>query len=214
MRRIASLLAAALVATAIGVLAPASPASATDVCAGLNGTALLNTGLLYPVTVVPDANTATLSVNVLQATTTNFTVNFGTGVGTCAIGGPLTAGGTVSGWCGLSSGSGATNDGFRFAWIGIGGTLILTGGLVGVVNAIPDVPGGQSCNQNKGGGATRFIVTGLALKAHCAVKSKSLTTVAIPPTLVTPVAGPPLTVNVHTGTWHVWTKVCVASAQL
>jgi hypothetical protein len=91
----------------------------------------------------------------------------------------LFASGTVSGWCGLSSGHGSTHNGHRFAWLGVGGELVLTGELVGVVNAVPNVLGGQSCASQQG--ASQFLVQGGAVKVDCPtelVKSKASTNVA------------------------------------
>jgi hypothetical protein len=155
MKRIAMLLSAATVATAVAMFAPASPVSAdTDVCAG-TGTAQLSGGLVYPA-IDPNAR------NV------GFSFSFSAGACVAKPEG-LFASGTVSGWCGLSSGRGATHQGHRFAWLGVGGELVLTGEVVGVVNAVPNALAGQSCTTNPGG-ASQFLVQGAALKVHCTVK--------------------------------------------
>ena len=239
-RRLAMLLSATLVAGIAAVLVPASPASAgVHVCAG-TGTAALTQGLTYPVTVgaaAPPAvplppNPHPVHVTVTQQPrTTGF--SFTLGVGTCVNSNvptvkppPVTATGTVSGWCGLSSGTGSlllgTNP--RFAWIGIGGLLVITGGVAGVVNAIPNTLAGQSCN-NSIAGANSFLVQGLVVAYdHCNPATKHLPgfegdlaiTTDIPPgvlqsTLISGPLGTPLVlVSIHAaGTWHIWTKLCV-----
>ena len=207
-RRLAMLLSAALVATVIGVFAPASPASATGVCVGALGTATVTGGALsYPVVA------GTFGVQVRQPVNATFNVNFPAATGTCVNSNTpgflkgLTAAGTVSGWCGHSSGSGSTADGYRFAWVSAGSILVLTGGLTGIVNAIPDTLNGHSCNAAKPGGASAFIVSGVVLKLHCNVsKTKVTTPLPIPATLTTVVPG---VLSVHTGSPTYNVKVCV-----
>lgn len=128
----------------------------------------------------------------------------------------LSAWGVVSGWCGLSSGVGVTADGFRFGWVGVGSILVVTGGIVGVVNAVPDTLAGETCNRNKNDGALQFLLASAGLKMHCVAKQKTLTEVAVPNgALVTVNTLPVQTVNIHLdGTWHVTTKTCVNSPVL
>ena len=234
-RRLAMLLSATLVAGAAAILVPASPASAgVHVCAG-TGIAVLTTGLTYPATTVaavPPAvplppNPHPVHVTVThQARTTGFSFGFGP-AGACVNSNPtppgpgnvkfsVNADGLVSGWCGLSSGTGTLRLGNnpRFAWVGIGGTLILTGGVTGVVAAVPDTLAGHSCNSHAG--ASQFTVVGdVVANDHCTVKSKSLipinNTGTLQTTLISGPTGTPLVaVSTHaTGTWHVWTKACV-----
>lgn len=233
-RRIASLLAVGLLAAVIGVLVPSSPASGgVHVCGGA-GTATTGAGLLYPVSAVPPV-TGLLPplphphIVVHQATNTTFGFEFSI-AGACANTNPtppgpgnvkltVTANGVVSGWCGLSSGSGVLNLGAspRFAWIGIGGFLVLTGGLIGIVNAVPNVAAGESCNGLPHQGADNFIVTGAAIAFdHCALKSKGLTPVTVPTGGLTTVnLLPAATVSIHSeGNWHIWTKVCAPTPLL
>jgi hypothetical protein len=217
-RRLAMLLSATLVAGIAAVLVPASPASAgVHVCGGV-GTAELATGLTYPETVTTALPPHPVHSTVQQPRTTGFL--FTLDVGTCANSNAPTvkttvdAVGVVSGWCGLSSGSGnlALGNNPRFAWVGVGGTLVLTGGVVGVVNAVPDTLAGSTCNSNAG--ATDFLVNGAVVASdHCTAKTKTLTTTPVDPTLTTmlisPNGTPVAAVSTHTGPWHVWTKACV-----
>ena len=150
-----------------------SPASAdVDVCAG-TGTATLNQPLTYP--------------GIGGPVTTGF--SFGFTAGTCVFKAGLSATGTVSGWCGLSSGQGETNSGHRFVWQGVGGELVLVGEVNGVVNAIPDALQGESCIT----GADRFLVQGAVEKSHC-------------------VGGTKVKTNTSAGGWTVYGKVCVAAS--
>ncbi|HVF74323.1 MAG TPA: hypothetical protein VM938_04690 [Acidimicrobiales bacterium] len=152
-RRLALLLAAASIAT-VGMLAPTSPASAdTDVCAG-TGTATLGApGLGYPV--------------VTPSRTVPF--SFGFTAGTCTpVKTSLSASGTVTGNCGLSTGSGSTTNGHSFSFTSTGTVLVLTGDLSGTVSAVPDATHSGSCTN---GTATRFLITGEVVKTHGTVPS-------------------------------------------
>ncbi|HVF74321.1 MAG TPA: hypothetical protein VM938_04680 [Acidimicrobiales bacterium] len=149
-RRLALLLAAASIAT-VGMLAPTSPASAnTDVCAG-TGTATLSVGFGYPVN----------TVHVLHPHTANF--SFGFTAGTCVSKTSLSASGTVTGYCGLSSGGGATTNGHSFNFTSTGTVLVLTGDVTGTVSAAPDPTHSGSCTNET---ATRFLITGEVVKSH------------------------------------------------
>src|SRR5688572_21137334 len=133
-RRLASLLSAALLGSALMMLAPASPAGAQGLCVGALGDAVLGSGLTYPLT--PAAPT------VRPAVQTNFGVNFPLGTAVC-VNAPgalksLSATGTLSGWCGHSSGAGTTNSGEDFTWVSAGHLLVVTGELTGVGNVVPD----------------------------------------------------------------------------
>ncbi|HEX2039385.1 MAG TPA: hypothetical protein VHF47_06590 [Acidimicrobiales bacterium] len=112
-----------------------------------------------------------------------------------------------------------TTTGYRFAWVSVGGTLIITGGLVGSVTAAPDALSGQSCAT----GALGFIIAGGVAFTQCNVlKTKSqttpgddtwlvLTTGELLHQLVTPVAGTNLHFTIAGGNYHVWWKVCVGT---
>lgn len=162
-RRIASLLSVAALVAACAVLTPAPGASAsTGVCAG-TGVATTGAPLTYPITMNP-----TPSVPVQQPPVgTSFF--FGIQVGGCVnVPGTtkgVTATGNLLGWCGHVSGSGVTGDGFTFSFVSVGNVLVLTGGLVGVVNAVFDAVNGEDCNT----GADNFLITGAAVKQHCNV---------------------------------------------
>ena len=77
----------------------------------------------------------------------------------------LTAIGVFTGWCDYSTGRGVTDKGQQFAWIGIGYQLVLTGGLTGRLNFVPDVTSGDSCAV--GTGADRFLAWGGGLLWSC-----------------------------------------------
>ncbi len=159
-RRIALLLAASAVATTFALGAGAAPASAdTDLCAG-TGSANLSASLFYP-----------------GGAPVTASFSFGFTVGAChAKPEGLFAAGTVTGWCGLSVGAGATHNGHRFHWLGVGGELILTGEVTGVVNAVPNALANQFCST----GANSFLVQGAVAKTHCANKTKSNTDIPTP----------------------------------
>jgi len=206
-RRIASLLGAALVLSALAVLSPAPASADTNVCAG-QGIANVAPGLTYPVTAVT-TTAPSLDVRVRQPRTSGFAFNFT--IGTCApdLGKALNATGTLTGWCGHSSGQGVTSNGHAFSFVSAGSFLLITGEVTGIVNAIPDptlLPG-NSCNSDTG--AFRFLVTGAALLHHCvAVNTVTLQTVPIPPGLTVTTVGP-ITVGVHTGPLSEHVRVCI-----
>lgn len=140
-RRIALLLTAALVS----LIAP-SPASAhSDVCGG-QGIARLGGGFGLPP----------------EAATVDFTFQYGV-LGVCASTTSLTAIGTVTGACGLSTGSGITNSGHTFSFTSQGTVLILTGQVTGSMSAVADPGAAGNCVD---GNATRFLITGVATLTH------------------------------------------------
>jgi hypothetical protein len=211
-RRLASLLSAALVATAAAFFVPASPASATGVCAFFLGNANTSAPMTYPVTVVPNSFGPSITATVQQPVHTTFNLSFTTG--TCVnLPGVLKwlwVTGTVSGWCGHSSGNAVTNTGERFAWVSAGGLAVLTGGLTGIAHWEPDIINGETCNANKGLGADRFLVDLVALKTHCNItKTKVTQTFGAPSTLQTVLNFGVLTVNLHTGPVTYDVKVCL-----
>ncbi|MEA3075093.1 MAG: hypothetical protein QOF60_1 [Actinomycetota bacterium] len=171
-RRLAVLLTAALVGALALIIPTASPASAatTGVCAGVGFAS--TPPLTYPIT--PGSAPGFAAAN-------SGAFNFSLDNGACVPGaGTLTASGNLAGYCGLSGGTGVTNTGNSFGYIGIGSILLITGQVVGVVNATPDVVfTGQSCTT----GATRFIVTGVAVGIDAALPCASLV-VGNLPTLV------------------------------
>ena len=148
MKHVVRGLVAALLTIAVGVVAP-SPASAhTEVCVG-QGT----------------ATTPPLYYAFFSSSSTG-TFQFGIGTGICLPGmGVLNASGTLSGWCGLSLGSGTVN-GHKFHFVGAGSLLVLgpqtlpalSSLVVGVANLVPDVT--TTPAQNCLTGATKFLVTG------------------------------------------------------
>lgn len=179
MRRLVSLVCATAFAAVLVVAAP-TPASANGVCAGATGTATLSTPLVYPGVELTPRSAA-------------FAVGFS--VGAClnittappgAVVKSLTATGTLNGYCGTSSGTGVTGDGHSFSWVSAGTFLLLTGGLQGVVSAIPDAVNGESCLT----GADVFVVSGVAVKQHCVVELVFLQPTAL---------------------LHYWTRICVVS---
>jgi hypothetical protein len=213
-RKLAVLLAAMLAGATSMVLTP-SPAAATDVCAG-TGTADVTPGLLYPVT----ANSGP-QARLLIGDSTQHTFSFGFTTGTCA---PNLTKSTVSpfatgvllGYCGHSFGFGTTWNGHSFAWVSVGGTLVITGHLIGVVNAVPNPTiAGNSCihvgttADLATAGALTFIINGAVLLVHCS----SLTTVdQLTPLVTTGVLPSPAAhVTVDIG-HHVWASVCVPTA--
>ena len=150
--RLAAFVAAVSAVSGLSVFAPARPAAAVWVCAG-QGTAVTGSPVYYP---------------GLGPTPLN-TFVFALGLGVCAHSSSgttdktVTASGIFLGWCGLSSGLGNLGQGDLFAWIGVGGMLVVTGHVVGVVNAGPDLASGESCTT----GADRFLVVGGLVLPNC-----------------------------------------------
>ena len=162
-----------------------------------------STGFTNPVVT---AGTATTVTGPRMGT---FSMNLSPGVcfETGGTIGSLTANGLMSGWCGLSSGDGVTNSGGRFAWIGAGGLLVMTGALNGMLNLVPDTLAGHSCHNNAG--ASQFIVAMGGLRLHC-VKTfphtgTLLLTIPIPATWTLPTPF----FHIHTNPWHIWVKTCL-----
>jgi len=181
-RRIAMLVSAVLAASTLAVLASSRAASANALCAG-SGLFNLSQGLVFPlsdITVSPGVPT-TVTIHGLRTATFSFVLGL---TGACLPGGTVDAFGTLHGWCGHSAGTGITSDGFHFGYISVGFILVITGGVTGVANTIPDTLAAQSCALT-GPGASQFIVTGLAAKIHCSLLN----------TLVTQLAGLPGTHN-------------------
>lgn len=145
-------LAIAAVGVASFMVLPASPASAdTAVCAGTGVATLTGDTLEYPV-----PSQAAVGG---PFSTAGFTFGL---TGVCVPGGGLTAGGTVNGWCGDSYGNGTANVNHDFGFVGLGSVLIISGEVIGVVQATPDATTGHSCTT----GAGRFLVQGAGLGWH------------------------------------------------
>lgn len=166
-RKVAMLAVVSAVSGVLMMFSPATPAQAVpvhDACVGA-GSATLGSPLGYPL--------GTTAGTFSSAHSSNFTFHFNT-ASVCALGGPaLSATGTVHGWCGLSTGTGVTSTGGTFMWVGLGGTLVVTGQIVGLVNAVPDTLAGSSCANHS---ASRFLVNGLGLQQSCSVVNTSVGT--------------------------------------
>ena len=149
MKRRFGLLAAAAVLATVGIVAP-SPASAdTAECAG-TGTATLDQDFGLP---------------VLTSLTADFTFTLTAGgcVGTDGVLTPLTASGTVTGACGLSTGRGTAN-GHHFNFTSTGTVLVLTGPQAfGTVSAVEDPLDQGSCTNKT---ARNFLITGQVTLTH------------------------------------------------
>lgn len=198
-RRVAIVLGVAFAASGISLTA-APPAAATDVC---GFTAIMHTGsLVYPVTVQPGLTLVT----VHQPRTVGFGIALP--VGTCVssdgtLTKTFTAGGTMTGWCGHSSGQGTANDGANFAWVQVGNTMVVTGHIVGTLTVTPNptIPANDCLT-----GAKTFIVAGNVVLLHCTVLTSSLVTMPIPPTLTLVIPG---TLSVHTGPMTYHSSLCL-----
>jgi hypothetical protein len=144
--RIGLLIATAAIASAT-FFSPTPASAHTDVCVG-TGVAVLSNGLGVPA--LHPANDANFT----------FQLGGGVGVGVCLAKAQLNAHGTVSGHCGLSTGEGTTTNGHEFKFTGVGTVLVLTGEVVGTVEALEDPLDSGSCLTKS---ATRFLVTGEAV---------------------------------------------------
>jgi hypothetical protein len=230
-RRIAVAVAMLLAATTVVLFGPVRPASAWVVCGG-TGAAAVAPGLLYPVLLgigLPGAPAAGKDhvVDVLIGTPLVIhTFTFGFAVGGCvhppAVGvAPAPAAGVLTGYCGHSVGAG-TFAGQPFSFVSVGGVLILTGHVVGIVNAVPapltgscahfaTAPGGPFALPS---GATAFVVTGGAVGFNC--------TNALPPTdVIVPLAasdtllgGPMVGLHLYLDAHLYFTATCVGSPVL
>ena len=205
MRRAARVVAGVLVVGAV-TLIPAPSARAVGVCAGI-GTMTTAQGLFDPVTTsISTTEVATVRLPV----TTNFFLGLTSRGGVCVhtLGvetffGDPSASGTVSGWCGHHSAEGVTSHGESFAWVAAGRTAVFTGAFVGVALLVTPLTADTRCNN-----ATNFEVTGIVGgKTHCE-STAGLTPVPVPPSSTTPAPG----VDIQTGPWHLWTKVCIPTA--
>ena len=164
-RRTAMLVAVTAVSGVMTMFPPTSTPAQANVhaaCASVGGTAHLHSPLTYPTGPSHSAS---------------FTFHLDPDLSECT-GAPdnLSASGTVHGWCGLSSGSGVTSAGTSFGWVGVGGTLVLSGGLSGAVNAVPNVVLGDLCST----GADDFVINGAVVNHSC--KAASLPPVSVPMT--------------------------------
>lgn len=234
-RRISMLLAAALAVTGFVVLGPSQPASAFTVCGGTGFADITGGGILYPVTINRPGKDGLEADILIGDLTTNpsygFRFYFETPVltvpgGTCAhldaglttnktptSGNPVT--GTVLGYCGLSSGKGTfpvNND--LFAFIGVGGILVITGHVVGLVNAVPDTLSGESCTHTgepgtlPGAGALRFRIQGAVVLLNCnATLPTTLDTETLTPQVLLDVltVGVPIHLKIHLSP-HIFTN--------
>jgi hypothetical protein len=145
--RIGLLIASAAIASATFFTPTPASANTNDVCVG-TGVAVLSNGLGVP---------ALHPVNHANFT---FQLGGGVGVGVCLTKTQLNAHGTVWGHCGLSNGVGTTTNGHDFTFTGVGTVLVLTGEVVGTVEALEDPLDNGSCLSKS---ATRFLVTGEAV---------------------------------------------------
>lgn len=139
-RRLPLLLAAMVAGSTLVLFGPARPASTAIACAG-NGTLVVNPGLFFPVLVSAAASGLTTNVvvdivigrpKILHGFTLNVPtgacVHVRPGVPTIA---PAGGAGTLTGYCGHSSGVGTLN-GERFAFVNAGTFVLFTGHLIAV----------------------------------------------------------------------------------
>ncbi|HEX2039387.1 MAG TPA: hypothetical protein VHF47_06600 [Acidimicrobiales bacterium] len=214
-RRLAALLSAALAASTLAILGSGDPAVANNVCAGTGTAAIATPGLFYPgvgtTTSTALPGSASLTLHALPKL---LPFSFAPGAtGACVTGAfDVAANGFVSGWCGHSWGTGITTTGYRFSWVSVGGSLVVTGGLFGTVKAVPDALSGQSCAT----GALGFIIAGAVGFIHCNILKNKLDTLAFSfpdpffQTLTT-VAGTSFHLTVAGGNYHVWHKLCIGT---
>lgn len=153
-RRLAALLSAALVAGAMSMSAPASPASAAEVCFGVGSATVGGDGLYYPGGVFGG----------YRVTGFHFVLDR---AGACVPSfSGASAGGTVQGYCGHSTGSGTANNTYDFVWTSAGSVLVITGELTGVAVAFPAVFAAQSCHT----GALAFDVHGAVYASNACLQ--------------------------------------------
>lgn len=132
------------------LLLPGRSATArVDACTGVGNFLLFGTTFVVPGLSTPRTGT--------------FILNSSTLAGGCALTGTgLHMNGTITGWCGLALGSGATPTGESFSLLWTGATMVLVGQVVGTVVVAPKVHTGESCVA----GADDYVTAGvLALAA-------------------------------------------------
>jgi len=122
-KRLGLLAAVAMILSVAGIMGSSPANAAHAACAG-QGTATLSAGLGLPPSSV--SATFTLSSNVAV----------------CTNGSSFSANGTLTGACGLSSGSGNATLGnaaaLAFQYQSAASVLVITGGITGTVNAFAD----------------------------------------------------------------------------
>lgn len=117
----------------------------TDACAG-QGNFKLEAGLTHAVIGPPVSTTFYMDIVI----------------GTCESFSQLLVDGNINGTCSTTTGTGTTRTGHDFAFTGVGGVLVLTGQMVGVLAIAPKV--GQSCVAHTG--ADEFQVDGTVALTH------------------------------------------------
>lgn len=124
----------------LAALAPTPPpASALTICVG-HATVELSTGLGLPVVT---SNTASISLDSGELCAS----------GTISSGGWT---GTITGACGMATGSGTTAFGAHFTFLVTGATIVFTGEVYGGGIMIEDPVDLRSCTNKT---ATRFVLT-------------------------------------------------------
>ena len=201
MKRFAATLLSTALVTALVGLTSSAPAVAQNVCFG-QGNLFTGAPFFYPSPTVVGTNIGFREVHITSFAMT-FTTHACIHVPNATTSKAVTASGMATGWCGLSTGAGTTGNGHPFAWIGAGSFLILTGHVTGVMNIMPDVPGGQSCSP-VGSGATRFLMTGAVVLLRCSGLQQA-------DELQGPNTVGPFTDDT---TWHMWVNVCIPDASL
>lgn len=157
------ILAGALLVAGVALLGQASPSLAhDDACAG-NGDATLTN-------VTNSSNTGFGVPQLHNQASATFSFNLGNGACVAKGLGGLRAGGTVTGWCGLSSGAGITNNGHSFVFTSVGTSLVVSGEVDGEVSAAEDPLDAGTCTNAS---ATHFLITGAAVKHHCTAASNT-----------------------------------------
>lgn len=151
-RRLAAPLAAVLAVSGLSVFATARPAAAIWVCPGL-GTFQTGNPVYYPGFGSTSQNSFVFTFGIGAC------VHIPSGTTTKTI----TATGVFLGYCGFSSGAGTTGNGDLFAFVGVGGVLVVTGHTVGTLTIAPDVLNGESCTT----GADRFLIAGVLILLNC-----------------------------------------------
>ena len=113
----------AMILGGLGIMG-ASPASATHSSCNAQGTATLSVGIGLPP----------------SSTSASFTLS--SNIAVCTNGSSVSANGTLTGACGLSSGSGNATLGnaaaLAFQYQSAASVLVITGGITGTVNAFAD----------------------------------------------------------------------------
>ena len=84
-------------------------------------------------------------------------------LGRCATGAVVTTTGTITGWCGMATGTGSTSNGHAFSVAWNGEEMTFSGDMTGTFAVTDEPTDGKPCSA---GTADRFLVHGTVVLSH------------------------------------------------